>query len=274
MQGHYETREGKRGGYQATATGRRIYRCEQCNEVKLKKELEQHNIYDLPWHDQPYKAYFCKVAPEDYSAESCFEALMDHGANGDSCYFECCECHRIISEVHPAGLMIQFRRVGGDAYNPGEDQICLRCYEKQILAEGHPRSDFENGSLPGMFFNSGNPELLDAGFKQELDDVLVNGRAKAGEICQQAIALIDVGNMVVIGFERMSEFGGEGYISMFSKPAWMQCPACLRPNHYCGGDKLGNHLTKEHGLSPGETVDMVRNAERVTMEVEKEEVKA
>lgn len=271
MQGHYESREGTEG-VQYTATGRRIRTCEECGRKDTKGGMIRQEIYDLPWHDKPRIAYFCRQAPEEtqqrHGVVSCLEALMDHGVNSDAAYFECCECHRIISEVHPAGLLIQYRVIGGDDYNPGEDKVCLRCYEKQILKEGHPRSAFENGSLPGMFFNSGNPELVEAGWKQELDDAFVNGREKSERICQQAIALIDAGNMVVIAWERMSEFGGEGYISMFSKPAWMECPECQTPNHYQGGDRLGNHLMNDHGFTPAETVDLVKSAERVAMEVE------
>lgn len=271
MQGYYQTREGTEG---RTSKGKRV--CEECNRTEPKGGMTQIDIYDLPWHDKPRKAYFCKQAPEglahDHGIKSCAEMLYNHG-NGDFGYFECCECHRTICEQHPGnGWHVQYRTLDGDDYNPGEEKICLRCYEKKILEEGLPRQGFAAGHLEGMFFNRGNPELAEAGYRQELDNVFVSGTAKAHEICKQALDLIDTGNQVVIGYESMGIGGSEGYISMFSKPAWMECPECQTPNHYQGGDKLGNHLIKAHGRTPAETVDMVKDAERVTMEVEKAEV--
>jgi hypothetical protein len=267
MQGYYESREGTEG-VQRTATGRKIYHCDKCGRRKLKKELIRPELFDLPWHDKPRIAYFCREAPRDIQeragVESCAELLTQHGWS-DFRYFTCCVCDRIICEQHPGnGWHTQYRE-------RGDEQICLRCYEKEILTEGIPREKFEEGHLEGMFFSGDNHELRDAGFVAVVDYAHVSGTASAKDLCKQAIELIDSGKLVVIGFESMAIGGLEGNISMWAKDAWLGCPECLLPNHYHGGDKLGNHLINEHHFTPAETVDMVKDAERVVIETEPEE---
>jgi hypothetical protein len=119
----------------------------------------------------------------------------------------------MICEQNPRnGWMTQYR------FWPDDDgeQICLRCYEAEILENGLPRKMFEDGKLPGMFFSSSNCEPLEAGF--QIDDRVNNTKAPPAEpICDIALEHFDKGHKVVIGYESMAIGGLESYVTLFWK---------------------------------------------------------
>lgn len=128
-------------------------------------------------------------------------------------YFWCERCDREICEQHPDnGWQIQYR------YHDG-DQICLRCYEKVILENGIERDKLESGTIPGMFFNHGNPEPKRAGYMEVpgFTDYHVRDNETAEAFRKKALELMDEGKIVVIGYERLAYGGGEGYVTLMVK---------------------------------------------------------
>jgi hypothetical protein len=101
----------------------------------------------------------------------------------------------------------------GNYYKCGK---CKQQHWEELEPEG-----FEEGHLEGMFFNSGNPEPLEAGYvvDERVHNTRVAGSNKAKEICAIALAHIDAGRKVVIGYESMAIGGIEGYITLFYKEA-------------------------------------------------------
>jgi hypothetical protein len=70
-----------------------------------------------------------------------------------------------------------------------------------------------------MFFSRDNHEPLDAGYRQVpgFTGFFVRTEQDAGRIIRKALALMDRGEKVVIGYERMAIGGGEGYVTLFEK---------------------------------------------------------
>lgn len=178
-----------------------------------------HEVYDSPFDDAPHTIYTHKKMPRAFQKyyhyecyESCADLLDNHGWS-DFRWFECTECGRMICEQSPSnGWHQQYREMD-------EEQVCLRCYEKLILENGISRKEFEEGHLNGMFFSNDNHEALDAGYEidESIHNKLISGRPNAREVCSIAIAYIDSGEKVVIGYESMAIGGLEGYVTLFHK---------------------------------------------------------
>jgi hypothetical protein len=81
------------------------------------------------------------------------------------------------------------------------------------------REKLEKGLIPGMFFSRDNHEPLDAGYRQVpgFTGFFVRTERDAGRIIRKALALMDRGEKVVIGYERLAVGGGEGYVTLFEK---------------------------------------------------------
>lgn len=94
--------------------------------------------------------------------------------------------------------------------------MCLSCYQEFILENGIPKNKFQEGTVPGMFFNSGNPEPKKIGYEEvpEWKNVKVTS---ASEINNKALELIGKGYKVIVGYERLSIIGGEGYVTLMAK---------------------------------------------------------
>ena len=128
-------------------------------------------------------------------------------------YFWCEACNREICEQNPMnGWHIQYRDYDG---NP----VCLRCYRDLILENGVEREKLESGLIPGMFFDWGNIEVREAGYKEmpEFKNYHVNSQEKADDFREKALDLMDEGKKVVVGYERMAIGGSEGYVTMMVK---------------------------------------------------------
>ena len=91
----------------------------------------------------------------------------------------------------------------------------MRCYEEGILKFGVERKDIEDGRLPGMFFDYGNPELKAAGYIEH-GRYFVNSRSK-DSVKEDILKIMDAGYQVVIGYERLANTGDEGHISVHIK---------------------------------------------------------
>ena len=78
----------------------------------------------------------------------------------DFAYFTCHKCEREICEQNPKqGYHLQYRDYDGQ-------MTCLKCYQDLIIENGVEREKLEEGFIPGMFFSFGNPEPLEAGYRE------------------------------------------------------------------------------------------------------------
>lgn len=161
-------------------------------------------LYPTPWVDKPKEAWFC--------SEQC---ETDYLYTGDFQYRQCGECSRMVCQQNPSnGWMWQFREHAelGD--------ICLRCYESEILRNGQPRCDFESDHIGGgMFFNGGNPEPKAKGFREVpgFRNFYVTGSDTARRYNAEAIELIDRHYKVITCYESLAIGGLEGFITMMAK---------------------------------------------------------
>lgn len=178
--------------------------CRNCGTEKPKRKmLIGMQTYSTPWRDEPDQPrYFC--------SERCEEVYL---FEPDFAFFACEVCYRLVCEQNPSnGWMVQYRIVNEC------EQICLRCYEEDMLQNGQPDSDFDGGSIHGgMFFNYGNHELDDAGYECLLDHKFIGGGLDAGRFNQQARDYIEQGYQLVTAFERMAIGGLEGTVSLYGK---------------------------------------------------------
>ena len=164
-----------------------------------------HELYDTPWEAQPHEVYL--------HSDECEQAYIHADSFG---YRECEVCERTICQQHPGnGWHWQFRE------HAELGEICLRCYEQEILENGQPRKDFETAGriTGGMFFSGDNHEPRNAGF-EEVDgfsNYFVPDDRAASRYNARALASIDAGHKVVTGYERMAIGGLEGYITMFAR---------------------------------------------------------
>lgn len=162
-------------------------------------------LYDTPWEEKPREVFF--------HSDECEQAYC-HSGSFD--YLECEGCGRQVCEQNPAnGWHAQFRDHADLGY------VCLRCYEKEIMENGQPRTDFQDHRIcGGMFFSGDNREPLNAGFEPvyEFQDYFINSADSARRYNKKALELIDESAKVVTGFERLAYGASEGYVSMFAKP--------------------------------------------------------
>jgi len=173
-------------------------------EREFSERSMEAELYDTPWDEAGRGAWFC--------SDACADGYMNSGSFD---YILCEGCTRLVCEQNPAnGWHVQFREHADLGY------ICLRCYEKETLESGQPRSDFGGSKIRGgMFFSSGNREPRENGFEEvpEFTDYFVNGAESARRYNRQALELIDAGHKVLTGYERLAIGGLEGYITMMSK---------------------------------------------------------
>lgn len=157
-------------------------------------------VYETPWDDEPTLKHFC--------SEECEEAYL---YGGDFAYFTCDCCGREVCQQNPRnGWMVQYRYEDSTMY-------CLKCYEEDILENGHSEEKFKNGQIPGMFLN--DSDLEDAGFEPVLPftDYFVRTTNSAQVFANKALELINNGFKVVVNYERMAIGGIEGTVSMWAK---------------------------------------------------------
>jgi len=198
--------------------------CWECDRERPKDATYEYELYNTPWDDVGTTAYLCtdefghaeverEAGREIYDSwkyyESCNEVLTDSGW-ADFRYFECVGCYRTICEQNPKnGWHVQYRLENFDDY----EQVCLKCYQDEILAHGISREAVENGELAGMFFNSGDL----AGWDKAIDYKRIADSESKQEVLNDILAWMEDGYKVVIDYDRMAIGGLEGYISVYRK---------------------------------------------------------
>ena len=185
--------------------------CDECWQPvrrgsKVSIDLE---LWSRPFDDAP-RTVTLHHDPTGDNYEVCSARIYDT-SYADFRYFDCEGCTRTICEQNPSnGWHTQYRIVGECT------QICLKCYEEQLMENGVDREDIEDGRLPGMFFSHGNPEPLAAGYEPH-GDRFVNSTDRADAVRREVLDLMDSGRQVVIGYESMAIGGLEGTVSLHSK---------------------------------------------------------
>ena len=177
--------------------------CPWNQETKHARHEFTAHVYDTPWETEGHELYFC--------SDECRETYL---YGGDFAYRYCEFCEREICGQNPSnGWHTQFRRT-----DEGDD-ICLSCYEADILEHGCSREKFVAGTLPGMFFSGDNHEPLEAGYEYVpgYHNAFIRDGAASEAACNTALELMDLGALVICGHESMAIGGGEGYISLFAK---------------------------------------------------------
>ena len=176
--------------------------CSNCDQ-KAKKDIVAQ-VYETPWESISKEKHFCSF--------KCMDEYL-FGSH-DFRYFDCLGCGRTICEQNPMnGWHTQYR------FAEDEEQICLSCYEKDILKNGVPREKFENGIIVGMFFSYGNTEAIEKGFEEvfPFNNIFLKSQKTVDEYCKKALELIDQGFQVINAYESMGIGGGEGYVTMLAK---------------------------------------------------------
>lgn len=194
-------------------TAHKSVTCHECGETKDVRAMYAVEIYWHPYDTSPETIYVCKKATAFRKdarykwMESCEELLTDTSW-ADYRFFYCDGCNRMVCSQAPENGWHSQCRIVNEC-----EQVCLKCYEEMLLEEGSPREDFEDGKLPGMFFNAG--DLVD--WECVVDDAYIRGREDARKVCDVAIAKIDDGYKCLVDYERMAIGGLEGYVSLYAK---------------------------------------------------------
>lgn len=184
--------------------------CDFCGKARLPRQRPYPYTgasfmerYNTPWDESPDVEFYC--------CEECRDQSEDPGWS-DFFWHYCDGCYRYVCYRNPRnGWMGQFRLVNDC------EELCLRCYEESVLADGQEEEDFAGDVIKGgMFFNRGNPELMDAGYEC-LKEAFIGGGGAALAYNQEARGYIAQGYQLVTAFESMSIGGLEGSIELWGK---------------------------------------------------------
>lgn len=212
-------KDGRVGHIECLAQDEELVTCYSCGRVLLKDQAVPVEVFDDPWDKEPVIIYVCPYewGPLMQRGEywgSCYDILFDTSW-ADFRYFECYSCGRIVIRQSPYNGWHSYVRIDYET----EEEICLKCYEEDILKNGIPKEPFARGEIPGMFFGQGNLEVLRAGYK-EVDGyryVFIRSDESVKNFCDKAIKLIDEGYKVIVAYESMAIGGLEGTVSLYAK---------------------------------------------------------
>ena len=198
--------------------------CYECERERPKDATYEYELYDTPWDDVGTTAYLCtdefghaEVERENGREvfesweyyESCEEVLKDSGWSSFR-YFDCVECDRTICEQDPKnGYHQQYRINDIEEY----EQVCLQCFQDQILRYGISRDSVENGELSGLFFQRGKLDDWD----KVIDYKRIDDSETKQEVLDDIYTWMDEDYKVAIDYERMGIGCLEGYISVYRK---------------------------------------------------------
>ena len=185
--------------------------CHECGRpIKRSEDFTTLEIYNSPW-GEPTEIHLHTENDicEDFGI-SCEQALYDQQW-ADFRYFDCSICNRIIIRQCPSNGWQSYVRETEDG------EICLRCWEEEIYENGIPREKFEEGQIPGMFYD--RRDLENHGFEQVrgFDNFPITSGFNTRAFCDAAIRVIDEGCLVAVDYERMAIGGLEGYVTMWAK---------------------------------------------------------
>lgn len=192
---------------------KRTTECHECGGKFKKGESKQIlKIYDSPWADQP-RTVAVHDNNDDDRYGSCLDKMTDTSWS-DFRYFLCERCNRLIIQQCPDNGWRSYKRIDDNG-----EEFCVRCYQEGILENGHEAAEFERGSVPGDFYNHQDISSHDWSLVQGMSHVYITGSESAKRFADRALELIDEGNKVLVNYDSMGIGGGEGYVSLYMKPA-------------------------------------------------------
>ncbi len=183
--------------------------CHTCGEkMKRGQAFQELAIYNDPWLTKPSTV---RVHTEnDDRHGDCLDKLLDTSW-GDFRYFACAACHRTIIRQCPSN--------GWRSYVKERDgaEICVKCYQDEVLESGETIDKFEHGIIPGDFYNEW--DIKGNGWKSidKLGNFFFSGSGSAKRFCDSAIGLINQGKKVLVDYDSIAITGEEGYVSLFVK---------------------------------------------------------
>ena len=207
----------KRQSIYNTAKQDNIVECYECeNPIILDPKQENityttMEVYDSPF-DENGKTIYLHLGNDDGYGD-CLSKLEDTSW-ADFRYFYCESCDREIIRQNPKnGYMSFIRDLESDFQEIIE--VCLKCYEEEIIKNGIPKSKFEQKQIAGMFA----PDAEKNGYQavDGFQSYFINNQESIEKYCNKAMELIDNGYKVLNDYERLGIGGGEGYITMFAK---------------------------------------------------------
>lgn len=181
--------------------------CYICQESCLEGDLIAERYHFTPWDEEETESGFKYCLP-----------CGDEGKGFDyDDVFWCDQCERPIALDN--GRMCYYRILNEC------EQVCLRCIEETLKAEGI--AGIEDGDRLervfagkpfGMFFNVG--ELEAEGWEPDplYQDYLLDENT-AIKIGARAHGWHKAGRLIIIGYERLSIVGDEGYVTLYTKEA-------------------------------------------------------
>ena len=186
--------------------------CHECGEkIKKNEAFVELEIFDNPFEKTPSIVRVHSGNEDEYGL-TCEDKLTDESWAYFR-YFTCAECGRMIIRQCPDNGWRSYVK-----YRDGEE-ICVACYQEDILENGLSEEAFLNGRIPGDFF--GRDDILDNGWTpvQQYQGFFLKGAARVAEIRDAAITRLEAGKKVMIDYDRIGLDGSEGYVSLYEKGA-------------------------------------------------------
>jgi len=181
-------------------------RCYECEELlELDAPYTKITVFDSPFTNGK------EIVLHVNNDNDCLDKLEDTSW-ADFRYFTCNDCGRMVCRQSPYNGWHSWVRVREDG-----SEVCLKCFEDDVLENGIPRESFEGGKISGSDFSV--EDLRENGYK-EVDDfegVHITGGPSAKRFCDKALGLMDQGKIIVTRYDHMAIGMIEGYVSMWAK---------------------------------------------------------
>jgi hypothetical protein len=183
--------------------------CHECGEkFKKNQEFQELAIYDDPWLTKP-STVRVHVGNDDGNGD-CLDKLTDTGW-ADFRYFVCEDCERMIISQCPSNGWRSYYKI-----RDGQ-QVCIKCYQDEILKNGIPGAEFADGHIPGDFFNESDLKAAKWHAVEGFDYCHIAGEANAKSFCNKALELIKAKKKVLVDYRSMGIGGSEGNVSLYTK---------------------------------------------------------
>jgi hypothetical protein len=189
--------------------------CHLCGETFKKHETLKSGaviklkIYDDPWASEPSNVRVHAANEDNYG--SCLDKLTDPSW-GDFGYFVCADCGRTIIRQCPYNGWRSYVKIVDDY-----EEICVACYQANVLTNGMDRESFERGTIPGDFFDEKELSNYDWSLVQGKDSIRIADSDSAKKLCAEIIEIMDKGYKALINYDSMAIGGSEGYVSVYYK---------------------------------------------------------
>lgn len=186
--------------------------CHECGEAFTEQDaFVELEIFDNPFEKIPSIVRVHSDNDED-GYGTCLDKLEDTSW-ADFRYFTCAACGRMIIRQCPDNGWRSYVKIVDD------EEICVACYQDNVLQNGVDVEKLREGRIPGDFF--GRDDILEHGWSpvEEYQGYFIRGDSRKKEFCGAAIALADAGKKVMIDYDNLAIDGSEGYVSLYSKEA-------------------------------------------------------